>query len=226
MKKLLTSIIFLIVFVGYGLYRFFGDSNVMVYVAPVSAPTTQSTNVGTEFPTGTTLQSTSQSATATTIQPVSVPVSQTANQAQAQAPSLVVASTPKPVATPAPVTAPVVAPTPVVVPTPVVAPAPVVVQKPQGQYVDGTYTGSVADAYYGNVQVQVKVSGGQMTDVAFLQYPNDRSNSRYINSQAMPILKTEAIQSQNAQVDTVSGASDTSQAFRESLASALSQAKS
>lgn len=94
-----------------------------------------------------------------------------------------------------------------------------------GTYKDGTYTGDAADAYYGNIQVQVMVSGGKITDVTFLQYPNDRGESVRINSQAMPMLKQEAIQAQSAQVDGVSGATDTSQAFVQSLTSALNQAK-
>lgn len=94
-----------------------------------------------------------------------------------------------------------------------------------GQYADGSYTGSAADAYYGNVQVRAVVSGGKLTAVQILQYPNDRSTSRYINSQALPYLEQEAIAAQSASVNTVSGASDTSQAFRESLASALVSAK-
>lgn len=93
-----------------------------------------------------------------------------------------------------------------------------------GKYKNGTYTGSVADAFYGNIQVQVVISGGQITDVIFLQYPNDRSTSIYINQQAMPYLKQEAIQAQSANVAGVSGASATSQAFIESLQSALNQA--
>ncbi|MBV9349412.1 MAG: FMN-binding protein [Patescibacteria group bacterium] len=97
--------------------------------------------------------------------------------------------------------------------------------KQQGQYADGTYTGSAADAYYGTVQVRASISAGRITDISFLQYPNDRSESLYISQQAMPILKSEAIQAQSANVDTVSGASDTSAAFRESLASALASAK-
>ena len=92
-------------------------------------------------------------------------------------------------------------------------------------YTDGTYTGSVADAYYGNVQVEVTIQNGAITDVTFLQYPNDRSTSRYINGQATPILAQEVIKAQSASVDGVSGASDTSQAFIQSLSSALSQAK-
>lgn len=96
--------------------------------------------------------------------------------------------------------------------------------QPTGKYKNGTYTGSVADAFYGNIQVQVTISGGQITDVAFLQYPNDRRTSQMINSQAMPMLKQEAIQAQSAQVSGVSGATATSQAFIESLGSVLSQA--
>lgn len=94
----------------------------------------------------------------------------------------------------------------------------------QGAYKDGTYIGDTANAFYGNMQVKVTIRGGKITDVAFLQYPNDRGQSIMINQRAMPILKQEAIAAQNAQVDTVSGATDSSQAFRESLAQALSQA--
>jgi len=93
------------------------------------------------------------------------------------------------------------------------------------KYKDGSYTGSVANAYYGNVQVQVSINGGKITDVQFLSYPNDNPNSQYINSQATPYLKQEALQAQSAQVNGVSGATLTSQAFMQSLSSALSQAK-
>ncbi len=95
---------------------------------------------------------------------------------------------------------------------------------PKGKFADGTYTGSPADAFYGTIQVQATVRNGLLADVQFLQYPNDRDTSRQINGQAMPYLKSEAIQAQSAQVDIVSGATDSSLAFQESLASALQQA--
>jgi uncharacterized protein with FMN-binding domain len=91
-------------------------------------------------------------------------------------------------------------------------------------YKDGVYKGSVADAYYGYVQVQVSISGGKIVDVQFLQYPNDRSTSVMINQQAMPYLKQETLTAQSAQVDYVSGATQTSRAFIESLTSALQSA--
>ncbi len=92
-------------------------------------------------------------------------------------------------------------------------------------YKNGTYTGSVANAFYGNVQVQAIISGGKLTDVQFLQYPNDNPNSQSINSQATPYLKQEAIQAQSANVNIITGATDTSQAFIQSLTAALSQAQ-
>ncbi|HZO75035.1 MAG TPA: FMN-binding protein [Ktedonobacteraceae bacterium] len=93
-------------------------------------------------------------------------------------------------------------------------------------YKDGSYTGSVADAQWGVVQVQATIKGGKITDVQWLQYPNDRSRSVYINSYADPQLTSEAIQAQNANVDTVTGATDSSDAFMQSLSDALSQAHS
>ena len=94
-----------------------------------------------------------------------------------------------------------------------------------GAYKDGSYTGDVIDAYYGNVQVKAVIQNGKIADVQFLIYPNDRETSRQINEQAMPYLKQEAIQAQNANVDVVSGATQTSEAFVKSLQSALAQAK-
>lgn len=98
-------------------------------------------------------------------------------------------------------------------------------QAPKGKYKDGTFTGSVEDAYYGNMQVQVVISGGKIVDVIFLQYPNDNRTSIRINTQAMPIFKEEAIAAQSENVDMVSGASFSSPAFQKSLAAALAQAK-
>lgn len=89
---------------------------------------------------------------------------------------------------------------------------------------DGAYTGSVADAQWGDIQVKAVISGGKITDVQFLQYPNDRSRSVYINSVADPQLTSEAIQAQSAQVDVITGATDSSQAFMQSLTDALAQA--
>lgn len=96
---------------------------------------------------------------------------------------------------------------------------------PASLYKDGSYTGSVADAQWGVVQVKAIIQHGKITDVQFLQYPNDRSRSVYINSYADPQLTSEAIQAQSANVDIVTGATDSSDAFIQSLTDALSQAR-
>lgn len=114
------------------------------------------------------------------------------------------------------------APTPTSVPTKNPTPTPT----PKGQYTDGTYTGVSSDAIYGNIQVRAVISGGKLTDVVFLDYPQDRDRSIRINQEAMPILKQEAIAAQSAKVNGVSGATDSSDAFVRSLSSALQQAKS
>jgi uncharacterized protein with FMN-binding domain len=93
-----------------------------------------------------------------------------------------------------------------------------------GQYTDGTYNGDTYNAYYGNVQVAVTIVSGKITAVKFLQYPNTHSTSVFINQQAMPYLQQEAIQAQNANVQLISGATFTSQAFIQSLSSALTKA--
>lgn len=96
---------------------------------------------------------------------------------------------------------------------------------PKSGFKDGSYTGSVEDAFYGYIQVKAIISGGMLADIEFLQYPNDNRTSRGINEEALPILKSEAISAQSAQVDMVSGASDSSPAFIRSLSNALGQAK-
>ncbi len=115
-------------------------------------------------------------------------------------------------------------PKPGVAPKPTPTPKPKPVPVPQGQYKNGSYIGSVADAYYGNVQVAVSIQNGKIADVQFLDHPAGRSTSIQINNYAMPQLKSETIQSQSANVHSISGATYTSAAFKKSLASALLKA--
>jgi len=103
-------------------------------------------------------------------------------------------------------------------------PAPTNNPTPSSQYKDGTYTGSVENAFYGNVQVSATISGGKITAVNFLEYPNDNPNSIYVNQSAIPYLKQEAVQAQSSRVSVVTGATYTSQAFTQSLSNALKQA--
>ena len=111
---------------------------------------------------------------------------------------------------------------PVTNPATTPAKTPVVVAT--GKYKDGTYTSPVEDAYYGKVQISATVSGGKLTAVNFLQYPNESGTSKVKSAHAMPILISEAIKSQASKVDVVSGATATSGGFNQALADVTSQA--
>ncbi|MEU0151817.1 FMN-binding protein [Micromonospora fulviviridis] len=89
---------------------------------------------------------------------------------------------------------------------------------------DGAATGSVAQTRWGPVQVKITVSGGKITDVAVLQVPDGNHRDQEINDYAVPILRQEALAAQSAQIDTVSGATVTSDGYRESLQSAIDAA--
>ncbi|GAA3590336.1 hypothetical protein GCM10022198_12790 [Klugiella xanthotipulae] len=89
---------------------------------------------------------------------------------------------------------------------------------------DGTYTGASASTRFGNVQVQITVAGGQLTEVTALQLTDSDGKSVQISNRAAPVLREEALTAQSAAIQTVSGATYTSEAYITSLQSALDQA--
>jgi uncharacterized protein with FMN-binding domain len=104
------------------------------------------------------------------------------------------------------------------------APTPSPSPTPSGQYRDGHYSGEDVSMRYGDVEVQVVVSGGRITDVVALQLPSDRARSAYISQVAGPMLHDEVLQAQSAQIDSLSGATYTSDAYAQSVQAALDQA--
>lgn len=89
---------------------------------------------------------------------------------------------------------------------------------------DGTFTGAAANTRYGDVQVQITVSGGVIADVQMPRYPSANGRDRQINESALPRLISETLSAQSAQIDMVSGATYTSTGYLDSLQSALDQA--
>jgi uncharacterized protein with FMN-binding domain len=87
-----------------------------------------------------------------------------------------------------------------------------------------TYAGSEAQTRWGPVQVSITVSGGKVTDVAVPTYPNGNRRDVEINAQALPVLRQETLDKQSADIDAVSGATVTSDGYKESLQSALDAA--
>jgi len=90
--------------------------------------------------------------------------------------------------------------------------------------VSGSFTGSSVSTRFGDVQVQVVVANGKITDVKALHLTDDGGRSVQISNYAAPILRSEVIKSQSAQVSTVGGATYTSDAYLTSLQSAIDQA--
>jgi uncharacterized protein with FMN-binding domain len=89
---------------------------------------------------------------------------------------------------------------------------------------NGTVTGPVVQTQFGPVQVQVTIANGKITDVTALQLPSDRQRSAYISGIVGPMLQGEALTAQSAQIDLISGATYTSDAYAQSLQAALDQA--
>ncbi|MEU3511357.1 FMN-binding protein [Streptomyces longwoodensis] len=87
-----------------------------------------------------------------------------------------------------------------------------------------TVTGEPVQTRWGPVQVRVTVADGRITDVTAVTYPQDNPRDQQINSSALPQLRSEALRAQSADIDTVSGATYTSDGYRESLQSALDAA--
>ena len=86
-----------------------------------------------------------------------------------------------------------------------------------------TVDGPVVDTQFGPVQVRIDVAAGRIADVVALQLPTGR-HSGQISSYAAPVLRQEALQAQSAKIDTVSGATYTSDAYAQSLQAALDKA--
>ena len=87
-----------------------------------------------------------------------------------------------------------------------------------------TVNGTSAGTRYGPVQVRVTIRSHRLVAVTALVYPSSGRRDQEISSFALPQLDREAIAAQNAQIDTVSGATFTSDGYRRSLQSALDAA--
>jgi uncharacterized protein with FMN-binding domain len=82
-------------------------------------------------------------------------------------------------------------------------------------------SGPAVNTLWGPVQVRVTFSGSRISDVHALQLPGDFARSQEINSYAAPVLRKEVLAVQGWQIDVVSGATYTSDGYRQSLQAVL-----
>ncbi|UTT69401.1 FMN-binding protein [Arthrobacter sp. DNA4] len=88
----------------------------------------------------------------------------------------------------------------------------------------GTYKGNTVQTRFGPVQVQITVANGKITDVTALQLTNTDGKSIQISNRAAPLLRSKVLAAQSANVQTVSGATITSDAYLTSLQAAIDAA--
>lgn len=74
------------------------------------------------------------------------------------------------------------------------------------------------------MQVQITVASGKITDVTALHLTDDDRKSIQISNRAAPLLRTEVLAAQSADVQTISGATVTSTAYLTSLQAAIDAA--
>jgi uncharacterized protein with FMN-binding domain len=136
------------------------------------------------------------------------------------APSISVSETPTPTTSPttsskATATSTTTKPTPTVTVTKPVAPASSTI----------TLTGDTyAASKYGSVQVQIVVTDGVVTSAKALIFPNADSRSSSISASSIPVLIQQTLAAKNSSdIQGVSGASYTSEAWIDSLQSALAK---
>lgn len=83
-----------------------------------------------------------------------------------------------------------------------------------------TFAGPSVSMRWGNVAVTIRVANKKVVGIS-ATYPTERPRSQYINSIAVPVLRSEALHTQRATINAVSGATLTSRAFISSLSAAL-----
>ncbi len=89
---------------------------------------------------------------------------------------------------------------------------------------DGEYVSDKMQFEWGDLRVRIVVASGKINAVQIMSYPDHRSTSLYLIQLADPILNNEVIKTQQAKVDIVSSATNSSYAYQDAVANALMKA--
>ena len=88
----------------------------------------------------------------------------------------------------------------------------------------GVFVGDPITSQFSTIQVEITVSGSKISNITVLQDSDDEEHSAQVDNYAIPILRSEVLSAQSANVDVVSGATFTSQSYTQSLQSAIDRA--
>jgi uncharacterized protein with FMN-binding domain len=87
------------------------------------------------------------------------------------------------------------------------------------------FTGTRETNPYGAVQVEIEYVNGKIVDIVAIEMPDSESRSSQLSDLSEPLLRAEALREQGANLDTISGATDTCVSYRDSLRAALDEAR-
>ncbi|NUT18860.1 MAG: FMN-binding protein [Hamadaea sp.] len=90
---------------------------------------------------------------------------------------------------------------------------------------NGTFAGAGVTERYGVIKVTIVVSGGRITNASATCTNPCEGESASISSNAIGKLNARVLTAQSASIQSVSGATYTSSAYKQSLAAAINQAR-
>jgi uncharacterized protein with FMN-binding domain len=86
-------------------------------------------------------------------------------------------------------------------------------------------TGPLITTPFSSIQVRAELTRGRLTGVKTLSLTGADAHTQALNARAEPILREEALQAGDADIDIVSGATYTSESWIESLRAAIRDAR-
>jgi uncharacterized protein with FMN-binding domain len=88
-----------------------------------------------------------------------------------------------------------------------------------------TATGPAITTPFSVIQVQATVTDGRLTGVKTVALSGDGPHTQALNAHAEPLLRAAALRAGSAKIDTVSGATATSESWIQSLQAAIAKAR-
>ena len=85
--------------------------------------------------------------------------------------------------------------------------------------------GDAIQYQYGTLQLKATLTAGRLSAVTVVRLEPEPGRSEFIDAQAIPLLRTEALRAHSANVNVISGATYTSEAYARSLQSAIDRAQ-
>jgi uncharacterized protein with FMN-binding domain len=97
-------------------------------------------------------------------------------------------------------------------------------KRPKPRVAEHVVAGPIFTTPFSAIQVGVVMKAGKLTDVRTLILTGDGAHTQALNARAEPLLRKRALAAGSAKFDVVSGATYTSESYKESLQAAIDRA--